>query len=344
MSTHVAVHVDSPGGALQLVEVTTASPPAGHVRIAVRACGVCGTDHAFVNGGFPNLSWPITPGHEIAGTVAELGPGVEGFSAGDRVAVGWFGGNCNHCAPCRHGQFMQCVNGQVPTWHYPGGYAESITVPATALARIPDGLSFAEAAPMGCAGVTTYNGLRRSRARAGDRVAIVGVGGLGHLGIQWSRSMGFETIAIARGTDKAADAASFGAEHYIDSTDGDVGAALQRLGGAHVVLATAADSAAMGAAAAGLAPEGELVIIGATVDPMPISPLGLIMGGHRVVGHPSGTAADIEDTMNFAVLSGVRARIEEKPLEQAAEAYAKMNAGRARYRMVLTVSLRTRRE
>lgn len=337
MSKHRAVQVDSPGGALQLVEVTTSPPPAGHVRIAVRACGVCGTDHAFVNGGFPNLSWPITPGHEIAGTVAEIGSGVDGFTVGERVAVGWFGGNCNQCEACRRGQFMQCLNGRVPTWHYPGGYAESVTVPATALARIPDGLTFAEAAPMGCAGVTTYNGLRRSRARAGDRVAVVGVGGLGHLGIQWSRAMGFETIAIARGAGKAADAKAFGAHHYIDSTAGDVGAALQALGGAHVVLATAADSAAMGAAATGLAPEGELVIIGATVEPLPISPLGMIMGGHRVVGHPSGTAADIEDTMNFAVLSGVRAQIEETPLAEAAAAYAKMDSGAARYRMVLTV-------
>ena len=337
MSTHRAIQVSSPGAALELVEVTTAAPPPGHVRIAVKACGVCGTDHAFVNGGFPNLAWPITPGHEIAGTIADLGSGVDGFNVGDRVAVGWFGGNCNHCEPCRRGQFMQCRNGQVPTWHYPGGYAESVTVPTTALARIPDELSFADAAPMGCAGVTTYNGLRRSGARAGDRVAIVGVGGLGHLGIQWSRAMGFETIAIARGADKADDARRFGAHHYIDSTAGDVGEALQRLGGAQVVLATAADSAAMGAAATGLAPEGELVIIGATVDPMPISPLGLIMGGHRVVGHPSGTAADIEDTMNFAVLSGVRAQIEEATLGAAADAYAKMDSGRARYRMVLTV-------
>lgn len=337
MSTHRAIQVSSPGGALELVEVATAAPPPGHVRITVKACGVCGTDHAFVNGGFPNLTWPITPGHEIAGTIAELGSGVDGFNVGDRVAVGWFGGNCNHCEPCRRGQFMQCVNGQVPTWHYPGGYAESITVPMTALARIPDALSFADAAPMGCAGVTTYNGLRRSRARAGDRVAIVGVGGLGHLGIQWSSAMGFETVAIARGADKADDARRFGAHHYIDSTAGDVGAALQGLGGAQVVLATAADSTAMGVAATGLAPEGELVIIGATVDPMPISPLGLIMGGHRVVGHPSGTAADIEDTMNFAVLSGVRAQIEEAPLASAADAYAKMDTGRARYRMVLTV-------
>jgi alcohol dehydrogenase len=329
--------VKSAGGPLEIVEVQTSSPPAGHVRIDVKACGVCGTDHAFVQGGFPNLSWPITPGHEIAGTIAELGSGVEGFTVGDRVAVGWFGGNCNRCEQCRRGQFMQCANGQVPTWHYPGGYAESVTVPSTALARIPDGLSFAEAAPMGCAGVTTFNGLRRSRARAGDRVAILGVGGLGHLGILWANAMGFETIAIARGTAKAEDAKALGAHHYIDSTAGDVAAALQALGGAHVVLATAANSEAMAATAGGLAAEGELVIIGATVDPMPLVPLGLIMGGHRVVGHPSGTAADIEDTMNFAVLSGVRPRIEEMPLTEAAAAYARMDDGSARYRMVLTM-------
>lgn len=337
MSKHLAAQVKSAGGPLEIVEVQTSSPPAGHVRIDVKACGVCGTDHAFVQGGFPNLSWPITPGHEIAGTIAELGSGVEGFTVGDRVAVGWFGGNCNRCEQCRRGQFMQCANGQVPTWHYPGGYAESVTVPSTALARIPDGLSFAEAAPMGCAGVTTFNGLRRSRAKAGDRVAILGVGGLGHLGILWANAMGFETIAIARGNAKAKDAKDLGAHHYIDSTAGDVAAALQALGGAHVVLATAANSEAMAATAGGLAAEGELVIIGATVDPMPLVPLGLIMGGHRVVGHPSGTAADIEDTMNFAVLSGVRPRIEEMPLTDAAAAYARMDDGSARYRMVLTM-------
>lgn len=336
MPTHRAVHVTSAGQPLELVDVDTTSPGPGHVRIAVNACGVCGTDHAFVNGGFPNLSWPVTPGHEIAGTIAELGEGVEGFAVGDRVAVGWFGGNCNHCLPCRKGQFMQCVNGQIPSWHYPGGYAESVTTPATALARIPDGLSFAEAAPMGCAGVTTYNALRRTRAVAGDRVAVLGIGGLGHLGLQWARAMGFETIAIARGSEKSADAQELGAHHYIDSTAGDVAEALQALGGAQVVLATAANSAAMAATVGGLAPQGELVIIGASPGELPISPADLIFGNLSVVGHPSGTAADIEDTMHFALLSGVRARIEEVGLEQAAEAYEAMDSGRARYRMVLT--------
>lgn len=313
------------------------SPQPGHVRIAVAACGVCGTDHAFVSGAFPGLSWPITPGHEIAGTIAEIGDGVEGFAVGDRVAVGWFGGNCNRCIPCRKGYFMQCVNLQVPSWQYPGGYAQSVTAPATALARIPEGLSFVDAAPMGCAGVTTFNGLRSTRALAGDLVAILGIGGLGHLGVQWSRAMGFETVAIARGAGKADDAFELGAHHYIDSTAQDVAAELQKLGGARVVLATAANSAAMGQTVGGLGPQGELVAIGVTPEPLPISPLDLINAGLSVTGHPSGTARDVEETMHFALQSGVRARIEEMPLERAADAYAAMDAGRARYRMVLTV-------
>ncbi|APE17109.1 alcohol dehydrogenase [Mycobacterium sp. WY10] len=337
MATHRAIHVKSANAPLGLTEVETSSPPPDHVRIAVNACGVCGTDHAFVTGSFPNLTWPITPGHEIAGTIAELGSGVEGFAVGDRVAVGWFGGNCTRCLPCRKGQFMQCVNLEVPSWNYPGGYAESVIVPRTALARIPDGLSFAEAAPMGCAGVTTYNALRTTRAVAGDRVAVLGIGGLGHLGVQWARAMGFETIAIARGAGKADDAKELGAHHYIDSTASDVGEALQALGGAQVVLATAANSAAMAATVPGLAPQGELVIVGATFDPLPITPGDLIFGNFSVVGHPSGTSADVEDTLHFALQSGVRARIEERPLAEAAEAYAAMDEGRARYRMVLTM-------
>jgi len=229
------------------------------------------------------------------------------------------------------------VNLQVPSWQYPGGYAESVVVPATAPARIPDGLSFAEAAPMGCAGVTTFNALRRTRAVAGDVVAVLGIGGLGHLGVQWARAMGFETVAIARGAGKAADATDLGAHHYIDSTAQDVAAELQKLGGAAVVLATAANSMAMAQTVGGLGPQGELVIVGVTADPLPISPLDLITEGRSVTGHPSGTARDVEETMHFALQSGVRARIEVMPLAQAAEAYAAMESGRARYRMVLTV-------
>jgi D-arabinose 1-dehydrogenase-like Zn-dependent alcohol dehydrogenase len=279
----------------------------------------------------------LTPGHEIAGKIAELGDGVEGFAVGDRVAVGWFGGCCYHCDPCRKGIFIHCANGRVPSWQYPGGYAESVTVPVSALARIPDGLSDAEAAPMGCAGVTTYNALRHTKALPGDRVAILGVGGLGHLGVQFARAMGFETIAIARGTAKADDAKKLGAHHYIDSTSGDVSEALQALGGATVVLGTAGNSKAMADTVGGLVPQGELVTIGVTPEPLPVSPVQLINPGLSIVGHPSGTAKDVEDTMHFAVLSGVRAWIEELPLSQAAEGYQALAQGRAHYRTVLTM-------
>jgi alcohol dehydrogenase len=337
MATHRAVHVASAGAELTLADVETTSPPRDHVRIAVAACGVCGTDHAFVTGAFPGLSWPVTPGHEIAGTIAEIGDGVEDFAVGDRVGVGWFGGNCNRCVPCRKGYFMQCERLQIPGWHYPGGYAESVTVPATALARIPDGLSFVEAAPLGCAGVTTFNGLRRTRAVSGDLVAVLGIGGLGHLGVQFARAMGFETVAIARGAEKAEDARELGAHHYIDSTEVDVASALRDLGGAAVVPATAANSTAMAATVGGLGPQGELVTVGVTPENLPISPLDLINGGLSVTGHPSGTARDVEETMHFAVLTGVRAVVQERPLELAAEAYEAMDTGKARYRMVLVV-------
>jgi len=337
MPTHKAIQVASVGAALTLTDVETASPPPGHVRIEVAACGVCGTDQGILNGGFPGTTWPVTPGHELAGTIAEVGDSVADFIRGERVVVGWFGGNCNVCVPCRKGKFMQCVRGQVPSLAYPGGYAESVVAPATALARIPDGLSFADAGPMGCAGVTTYNALRRTNAVAGDLVAVLGVGGLGHLGVQWAAAMGFETVAIARGAGKAEDAKQLGAHHYIDSTAEDVAGALQELGGATVVLATAANSAAIGQTVGGIGPEGELVVVGVTADPLPISPADLILAGRRVTGHPSGTSRDVEETMQFAVQSGVRAWIEERPLAQAAEAYAALEHGRARYRGVLTV-------
>ncbi|MFY2860221.1 alcohol dehydrogenase catalytic domain-containing protein [Mycobacterium sp. THU-M104] len=337
MPTHRAVRIQSAGAALELADVETSPPAHDEVRLAVSACGICGTDRAFVQGGFPNMSWPLTPGHEIAGTIAELGSGVKDFEVGDRVAVGWFGGCCYHCDPCRKGIFIHCDNGKVPSWHFPGGYAESVTVPASALARIPSELSAVEAAPMGCAGVTTYHALRSTRAVPGDRVAILGVGGLGHLGIQFARAMGFETIAINRGTAKAEDARKLGAHHYIDATGGDVAAAMRALGGASVVLATAGNSQAMADTVGGLSPRGELVAVGVTPEPLPISPVQLITPGLSIVGHPSGTAKDVEETMNFAVLSGVRAWVEELPLAQAAEGYAALEEGRAHYRTVLTM-------
>lgn len=327
----------SRGGPLELAEIETPPPDRGQVRVDVAACGVCGTDQAIVNGGFPGVPWPLTPGHEIAGTVAEVGPGVEDFTIGDRVAIGWFGGHCGFCTPCRKGLFIHCVNGQVPSLSYPGGYAESATVPANALARIPDELSFAEAAPMGCAGVTTYNALRRTRAVAGDVVAVLGLGGLGHLGVQFAAAMGFDTVAIARGRgERERDALALGARHYIDSTAEDVAEALQKLGGAAVVLGTVGNAQAMADTVGGLAPRGELVTVGVTGEPLAVSPAQLIQPALTISGHPSGTARDVEETMRFAVVSGVRARIEERPLDDAAEAYAAMVDGRARYRMVLT--------
>jgi D-arabinose 1-dehydrogenase-like Zn-dependent alcohol dehydrogenase len=337
MPTHKAVHVASAGAGLQIADVETTSPGRDEVRITVAACGVCGTDEVFVNGGFPGMSWPLTPGHEIAGRIAELGEGVEEFAIGDRVAVGWFGGCCDHCDPCRKGIFIHCANAKVPSWQYPGGYAESVTAPANALARIPDELTDAEAAPMGCAGVTTYNALRHTNALPGDRVAILGVGGLGHLGVQFARAMGFETIAIARGTKRAEDARKLGAHHYIDSTAGDVSEALRELGGAKVVLATAAASKAMADTVGGLLPQGQLITIGVTPEPLPISPVQLITPGLSIIGHPSGTAKDVEETMHFAVMAGVRAWIEKVPLSQAAEGYAAMEQGRSHYRTVLTM-------
>ena len=337
MPTHQAVQIRSPNGSLELAEVETKPPGRDEARLDVKACGICGTDRAFAGGGFPNMTWPLTLGHEIAGTIAELGEGVEDFAVGDRVAVGWFGGCCFHCDQCRKGALIHCLNGKVPSYQYPGGYAESVTVPANAMARIPAELTFVEAAPLGCAGVTTYNALRHTKALPGDRVAVVGVGGLGHLGVQFARAMGFETIAIARGPAKEEDARKLGAHHYIDSEAGDVAEALRALGGATVVLGTAANSAAMAATVDGLLPQGELVTIGATTEPMPISPLQLVIPNKSVVGHPSGTSKDVEETMHFAVLSGVRTWVEELPLAQAAEGYAAMEQGRARYRTVLTM-------
>jgi alcohol dehydrogenase len=338
MATHRAVHVDTANGPLRLVDVETSSPPPDHVRIAVHACGICGTDREFIHGQFPNMTWPLTPGHEIAGVIAEIGDGVRRFDVGDRVAVGWFGGNCNRCEECRKSLFIHCEKGQVPSWHYPGGYAQSITVPAAGLARIPDGLSFTEAAPMGCAGVTTYHALRVANAVAGDRVAIVGLGGLGHLGVQFSRAMGFEAVAIARGPEKSADASRLGAHHYIDSTTADVSQPLRNLGGVTAVLATAASSNAIGEALGGLKPRGELIVIGVSDQPLPLSPVQLISPALTIAGHPAGTAADIEATMNFAVLHDVRAQIQAYPLDEAPAAYAAMEEGRARYRAVLTMS------
>jgi alcohol dehydrogenase len=306
--------------------------------VAVDACGICHSDTFFVNAGVPGVRFPLVPGHEIAGRIEEVGEGTySGWQVGDRVAVGWFGGSCGHCTPCRQGDFVVCENLKVPGWAYDGGYAETVIAPADALARIPDALAATDAGPLACAGVTTFNGLRRSSGRPGDLVAVLGIGGLGHLGVKYAVAMGFETVAIARGADKADFAKQLGAHHYVDSTaDTAVSDALRSLGGARVVLATASSSAAITATVDGLTPRGELVVIGADPGPLGISPNQLLMSGRIIRGHPSGTAQDVQDTMAFSALHGIRPMAEVVPLDQATEAYQKMISGAARFRMVLT--------
>lgn len=335
MSTIRSAQIAEAGGAFGLVTGQTPEPGRGEVRLAVEAVGVCHTDHYFVNGGYP-VEWPAVFGHEIAGRIDALGEGVDGWTVGERVAVGWFGGNCGTCGSCRGGDFIHCAEVKVPGWHYAGGYADATVVPVSALARIPEGLSAVDAAPMGCAGVATFNSLRRSVARPGDLVAVLGIGGLGHLGVQFATKMGFEVAAIARGDGKAELARRLGAHHYLDSTAVDVSAELQRLGGAKVVLATAMSSAAMSAAIDGLAPGGELLVVGATPEPIEVSPFQILPTSRTIHGHPSGTAKDVEDTMRFAALTGVRPMTETYGLDEIGAGYDRMLSGKARFRVVLT--------
>jgi alcohol dehydrogenase len=336
MATYRSAQVTEPGGPFSIVEQDLPEPGRGQVRITVEACGVCRTDAAFVGAAFPNVPFPLVTGHEIAGRIAAVGDDVEGWEPGQRVAVGWFGGHCGTCEACRDGDFIHCERLQVPGWAYPGGYAEATVVPANALARIPDQLTAVDAAPMGCAGVATFNALRRSGARPGDLVAVLGLGGLGHLGVQFANKLGFETVAVARGADKAATAQRLGAHHYVDSTAGDVAKQLQALGGVKVVLATAGSSAAMSATIDGLRRGGELIVVGADPEPIQVSPFQLIATSRTVHGHPTGTARDVEETLHFAALTGVRPITETRPLDEAGAAYNRMLAGDARYRVVLT--------
>lgn len=336
MSTIRSAQVTEPGGPFSVVERELPEPGRGQVRVTVEACGVCRTDWAFVNAAFPDVPFPLVAGHEIAGRIDTVGDGVEGWAPGQRVAVGWFGGHCGTCVACREGDFIHCERVQVPGWAYPGGYSEATVVPATALARVPDSMSAVDAAPMGCAGVASFNALRRSSARPGDLVAVLGLGGVGHLGVQFANKLGFETVAVARGAGKAEEATRLGAHHYVDSTAGDVANQLQALGGAKVVLATAASSAAMSATIDGLGHNGELVVVGADPEPIQVSPFQLIATSRTVKGHPSGTARDVEETMRFAALTGIRAMTETRPLDEVGAAYERMLAGEARHRMVLT--------
>ena len=337
MTTMRMARVPEANAQFELVDVDIPEPGSGQVRVRVHACGVCHSDSLTVMGAMGN-TFPRAPGHEVAGVIDAVGDGVDGWSDGERVGVGWFGGCCFTCEPCRRGDFISCENGRVAGISYDGGYAEYMVAPAEALARIPDDLADADAAPLLCAGITTFNALRRSVARPGDLVAILGVGGLGHLGIQYAAKMGFEVVAIARGTEKEALARELGAHHYVDSTASDVAEELTKLGGAKVVLATVTVPDAMTPALAGLKPRGQLVVVGASPDPLKVPPFALIPGSTAVQGHASGTSQDSEDTLRFSALTGVTPRIETLPLDRAQQAYDKMMAGDARFRMVLTMT------
>jgi D-arabinose 1-dehydrogenase-like Zn-dependent alcohol dehydrogenase len=333
-----AVQVAQPGQALEMVERDIPQPSAGAVRVKVQACGICHSDSLTKEGHWPGIQYPRVPGHEVAGTIDAIGPEVNGWSTGQRVGVGWHGGHCGHCSSCRRGDFLTCqVAPQIPGISYDGGYADYLIAPAGALAFIPDQLSFVEAAPLMCAGVTTYNALRNSGARAGDVVAVLGMGGLGHLGVQFAASMGFHTIAIARGPEKAALARKLGAQLYIDSQAQNVAAELLKIGGAKIILATVTNGKAITAVLGGLGIDGKLVVVGAPPDPLEV-PAGLLISGRRAItGWPSGRSIDSQETMAFGVLTGIRSMNEVFPLERAAEAYDRMMSGNARFRVVLTM-------
>jgi D-arabinose 1-dehydrogenase-like Zn-dependent alcohol dehydrogenase len=324
-------------GLLEIVERTIPEPGAGQVRIKVQACGVCHSDAFAVEGLWPGISYPRVPGHEVAGIVDAVGSGVLEWRVGERVGLGWHGGHDGTCRECRRGDFRNCLNQKIPGISYDGGYQQYMVAPAEALISIPDSLSDIDAAPLLCAGITTYNALRHSGAQPGDLVAIQGIGGLGHLGVQFARKFGYQVAAIGRGPQNAALAKKLGASTYIDSNATNAAEELQKLGGARVIMATAPNSKAMSALINGLGPNGELLVIGADFEPIEVAPVQLIIGSKRIQGWAAGTPADTEDTLRFAELSGVRAMIETYPLEKAAEAYARMMSGKAEFRVVLTM-------
>lgn len=331
-----AIEVAYPGGPMELVERPLPEPGPGEVRIKVQACGVCHSDEVSKEGYMPGLTYPLTPGHEVAGVIDAIGPGVAGWSLGQRVGVGWFGGQCGQCDRCRRGDFMTCRNSPITGVTRHGGYAEAMIAHSSALALIPDELSAVDAAPMLCAGISTYNALLRSGAGPGDLVAVQGIGGLGHLAVQFAARMGFKVVAIARGPEREALARSLGAHHYIDGADAPaIGMALQALGGARAIIATAPDSKSISAAVEGLNLDGVLVVLGVSGEPIEVPPR-LLLSGRRVTGSAGGVAIESERAMAFSVQTGVRPMVETYPLEQAGEAYRRMMAGQAQLRIVLT--------
>lgn len=334
-TTYRAVQVVSPG-TWELTLKPVVEPPFGHVRIRVEACGVCHSDAATVDGLFP-IAWPRVPGHEVVGRIDALGEHVEGWTAGQRVGVGFLGGHCGHCGYCRAGDLVNCQHQGYTGIHTDGGYAEVMIAKASGLIAIPDALHAVEAAPLLCAGITTFSALRNAPAKAGDLVAVLGIGGLGHLALQYARHMGFEVAAIGRGAERAALAQQLGAHHYIDSATTDVGQALQALGGAAVVVATAPSGKATSAMVTGVRPRGHVIAIGVAPDPMELSSAALIFGSRSIDGALTGDPATGDTTLKFSALAGVRPMIETMALTQAPEAYAHMLSGKARFRVVLTM-------
>jgi D-arabinose 1-dehydrogenase-like Zn-dependent alcohol dehydrogenase len=329
-----AVQVSKPNGPFEVVSRDVRDPGPNEIRLKVEACGVCHSDALTKAGAFPGLSLPRVPGHEIAGRVDAVGANVKTWKAGDRVGIGWHGGHCFVCTPCRKGDFINCERAQITGLTLDGGYAEYAVVPYEAAARIPDDLDAREAAPLLCAGITTYNSMRNSGARPGDTVAVQGIGGLGHLAIQFAARMGFRTVALSHGSEKEALARELGAHEYVDTQKVEAAAALRRLGGADLVLATAPHSAAIASTVNGLKPRGKLLIVAGAHEPLQLSALPLL-SGKTIAGWPSGSAIDSEETMRFSVLTGVRPRIETFPLEKAEEAFGKVMSNRVRFRAVL---------
>src|SRR6202167_915222 len=332
-----AAQICKPGAGFQIVEREIPEPDAGHVRIKIQACGVCHSDVLTVEGGWPGIQYPRVPGHEVAGIIDEVGDGVSVWKKGQRVGVGWHGGQDNTCRECRRGDFRNCQNLKIAGISYDGGYQQYMVAPVEALVAIPESLSDTDAAPLLCAGLTTCNALRHSGAMPGDLVAVQGIGGLGHLGIQFANKFGYKVAAIGRGPENSTLAKKLGASVYIDSKATNAAQELQKLGGAQVILATAPSSKSMSDLFDGLGPNGKLMVIGVTFDPIEVSPVQLITGSRSIQGWAAGTAADSQDTLFFAELTGVRPMIETYPLEKAAEAYARMLSGNAQFRVVLTM-------
>lgn len=334
--TYKAVEITAPG-IFNLVERNIVPPGTGQVCIRVQACGVCHSDAATVLGQFAGLTYPRVPGHEVIGVIEEIGSGVTAWKVGQRVGVGFFGGQDGECESCLRGDFVNCVQPVIPGITVDGGYAELMIAEARALCLIPEELTSTEAAPLVCAGITTFNALRNASLRAGSTVAIQGIGGLGHLGIQFARKMGFRVIALGRGPDKESLAKKLGAHDYVDTAAEDAATALLKLGGAEAILATAPSGVAMGALIKGLSVRGKLIVVGVADDPIPVSTLSLVFGGRSLHGSLTGSAIDNQDTLDFSVLQDVRPIVETMPLAQAAEAYKRMMDGEARFRIVLTM-------